>query len=65
LIKITFSEEQAPSVEVYVLNATLQDYAALKEKVEQLEAEIKGIKSQNSPSRRNPSRSKRRKPNKK
>jgi cell division protein FtsB len=52
-------------VEVYVLNATLQDYAALKEKVEQLEAEIKDIKSQNPPNKKQTSCPKRKKPKKK
>lgn len=36
-------EQQAPSVEVYVLNVTLQDYALLKQKVDQLEAQIENL----------------------
>jgi hypothetical protein len=36
-------EQQAPSVEVYVLNITLQDYALLKQKVDQLEAQIENL----------------------
>lgn len=37
-------EQQALSIEVYVLNATLQDYALLKQKVVKLESEIESLK---------------------
>ena len=42
-------EQSAPSVEFYVLNITLQDHAILKQKVEQLEAEISELKKRRTP----------------
>ena len=36
-------EQRVPSIEVYVLNATLQDYALMKQKVDQLEAQIENL----------------------
>jgi hypothetical protein len=36
-------EQRVPSVEVYVLNTTLQDYALMKRKVDQLEARIESL----------------------
>ncbi len=39
-------EQQSPSVEVYVLNATLQDYAILRQEVDQLKAQIEGLQKQ-------------------
>lgn len=42
-------EQEAPSVEVYVLNATLQDYALLKQRVVKLEAEIESLKEPGPP----------------
>ena len=42
-------EQSIPSVEFYVLNVTLQDHAILKQKVEQLEAEISELKKRQTP----------------
>ncbi len=39
-------EQRVPSVEVYVLNTMLQDYALLKQKVGRLEAQIENIEKQ-------------------
>lgn len=39
-------EQQAPSVEVYVLNIILQDHALLKQKVDRLETQIAQMKEQ-------------------
>ncbi|MGO9127424.1 MAG: hypothetical protein ACLP6G_21355 [Terriglobales bacterium] len=43
-------EQRTPSVEVYVLNATLQDYGLLKQQVVKLEAEIESLKKLGLPS---------------
>jgi len=39
-------EQQAPSVEVYVLGATLQEHALLKQRVQVLETELANLKQQ-------------------
>jgi len=36
-------EQRAPSVEVYVLSTTLQDYALMKQKVDRLEEQIESL----------------------
>jgi hypothetical protein len=36
-------EQRAPSVEVYVLSTTLQDYALMKQRVDQLEEQIESL----------------------
>ncbi len=36
-------EQRVPSVEIYILNTTLQDYALVKQKVDQLEAQIENL----------------------
>ncbi len=46
-------EQQTPSVEVYVLNITLQDHALLRQKVQQLEAEIDNLKKKQIPKSKN------------
>lgn len=45
-------EEHAPSVEVYVLNITLQEHELLKQKVQQLEAEIDNLKRKQLPKKK-------------
>ena len=45
-------EEQTPSVEAYVLNITLQDYALSRQKVQQLEAEIDNLKKKHLPKKK-------------
>jgi hypothetical protein len=39
-------EQHSPSVEVYVLNTTLQDYARLRQEVDQLKAQIESLQKQ-------------------
>ena len=53
-------EQRAPSIEVYVLNTTLQDYALLKQKVDQMETEVENLKRQRPTNdKKRPARSKR------
>ena len=49
-------EERSPSVEVYIVNMTLQDYSALKQKVVELEAEVESLKKTMPPNRKKRSR---------
>ncbi|MFA5191358.1 MAG: hypothetical protein WC740_11565 [Verrucomicrobiia bacterium] len=58
----TLIEEHAPTVEAYVLNMTLQDHSALKQKVSKLETEVERLKKA-LPARRK-SRSRKSKPTK-
>jgi hypothetical protein len=39
-------EQQSPSVEIYVLSAALQDYALLRQEVDQLKAQIESLQKQ-------------------
>ena len=52
-------EEQAPSIEIYVLNVTLQEQSELKKRIADLEREVDMLKS---PLRKSKPRSRKRKP---
>jgi hypothetical protein len=59
-------EQQLPSVEVYVFNTAFRDYSLLVQKINQLEDEVKNLKTQTSRSgKQQTARSKRKKSRKK